>query len=231
MKSAKYIIFAVASALVCSAMADILPPPEPLHRIGYEIYVATASALAILGGGFWSYIGRRRQISRDVLLHWSGEETCRNGWEYDFELSGEEKTAIADKMNATMPKLQKIFEMKLKMEMELVKDPSKGIEAEEELPFEVRYRLARKREREWNRKCSRLVLETLEENNDLWEALLGVPFELIIEELHKPVPVWFTGSDCVVDEKRRVVMRELDDLKKVEAKLADFESKIRKTPA
>ncbi len=60
MKIVKYIVLAVVSALAFSAMADLLPPPEPPHRIGYAIYVVGASMLAILGFGLTSYIGRRR---------------------------------------------------------------------------------------------------------------------------------------------------------------------------
>lgn len=60
MKIVKYIISGVALTLSFPAMADLLPPPDPPHKIGYAICVAATSMLAILGFVFMRYIGRRR---------------------------------------------------------------------------------------------------------------------------------------------------------------------------
>lgn len=187
----KWLLFAFVVLLMPTAWADILPPPEPLRRIGYEILVEVAAAA---GGTI-------------VLRHLAGKF-----WKGPWEVTKSELDEIEAKIEAVLPALQEKLDeaYERKSKEWLAADKKLIAEAERfslrrflwRLFHPTKYRHEKEVKRYWQKcraernymwnipvgnawhtLCHDLLFEILEGDTVLREKCKGIPIELLSDKM------------------------------------------------
>lgn len=201
----KWLLFAFAVLLMSTAGADILPPPEPLRRIGYEFLVEVAAAA---GGTL-------------VLRYLAGKF-----WKRPWDVTKSELDEIEAKIEVVLPELQEKFDDAYgRKSKEWLEADKKLIVGKERFslrrflwclfhPIEYRHEKVVRRFRQerrasgsymwtvpvgnaWHTLCHDLLFEILEGDSVLREKCKGIPIELLSDKMiqnNYPFPGEYQGE-------------------------------------
>lgn len=199
----KLSVFVAAVLLpAIASRGDILPPPEPLRRIGYEVLVEVAAAVA--GGS--------------MLLRWVAKKV----WKHPYDVTRDEVAGFEDSIARILPTLRSKFDEEYKVNSAewLAEDerrrPQKPANDEiadchgltdfeghtdselarlkfvamcmEQRGLELPYLRNRRLGNAWRTLCNDLLFSILESDAELRKECDGIPIELLCDAM-------FTGKN------------------------------------
>jgi len=181
----KHLVFAAVVLLpTVAAWGDLLPPPTPLRRIGYEVLVETIAAVA--GGS--------------MLLRWAASKV----WKHPSDVTPEEVSGFKERLARILPTLRSKFDGKYKVDSAewLAEDekrsPPKPTNKENADRFglmaklmagkdwrseEPSYLRSRRLNNAWQTLCNDLLLSILESDAELRKECDGIPIEFLCDAM------------------------------------------------
>ena len=183
----KCFLFAAIIALPMGAVwADLLPPPTPLRRIGYEVLVEVATAVA----------------GASMLLRWVAGKV----WKHPSDVTPEEVTRLKERLERILPTLRSKFDEKYKVnsvewlaedekrrpprlrkqmedrELEQMEDRELAWMLKEKFRHpgeELPYMRIRRLDDAWRTLCNDLLFSILESDAELRKECDGIPIEFL----------------------------------------------------
>ena len=206
----KMTVLLSVAAFAAPLIADLVPPPRRLNRIGHEVLVKKkqppqqtsrsnssqiksllAKLESAVRNGDTNEMSRitvemrkfdKEQLSEALQTRYSG--IGDSGWKFPRDVSTAEKQAIQVKINEVRKRLQQACEAKYPKLLEEGKLKYVNRYTGHDMPY--RYERYRREVRAEN--CRLTILAVLEENPELRDSCEGVPIEWLVNAVSVPEP-------------------------------------------